>query len=69
MGEQFLPRFLLGHAVDLTEAKAQRRLTVGAARLERAVPIGMIDVHGAHLDAVLARIAHELGRRVETHGL
>src|SRR5438552_6094858 len=38
-------------------------------RLERCIPIRVIDVDRAHLDAVLAHIAYDLGRSVETHGL
>ena len=37
--------------------------------LQRAVPAGKIDVDLADFDAVVARVAHKLGRRVETHGL
>ena len=33
------------------------------------VPVGMIDIDRAHLDAVLAHVAHDLRRRVEAHGL
>ena len=39
------------------------------ARLERRIPIRMIDVGRAHLDAVLARVAHDLRRRIEAHRL
>ena len=38
-------------------------------RLQRAVPVAGIDVGVAHLHAVLARVAHQLGRLVEAHGL
>ena len=34
-----------------------------------ASQFGKIDVHLAHLHAVLARVADELGRGVEAHGL
>ena len=37
--------------------------------LQRAVPAGKIDVDLADFDAVVARVTHKLGRRVETHGL
>ena len=40
-----------------------------AAGLQRAIPVGMIDVRLAHLDAMLVRIAHDLGWRVEAHRL
>ncbi len=38
-------------------------------RLQRAVPVGVIDIDRADLDAVLLRIAHDLRRRVEAHRL
>ena len=38
-------------------------------RLQRAVPVAGVDVGVAHLDAVLAGVAHELGRLVEAHRL
>ena len=37
--------------------------------LQRRIPIRKIDVHLAHLDAVLARVADELGGGVEAHRL
>src|SRR5580704_16167905 len=37
--------------------------------LQRAIPIAEIDIGGTDLDAVLARIAHELGRLVKAHRL
>ena len=36
---------------------------------QRAVPAGKIDVHFANFDAMVARVTHELGRRVKTHRL
>src|SRR5689334_1843333 len=38
-------------------------------RLQRAIPIAVIDVDGADLDAVLARIAHQLCRLIKPHRL
>ena len=67
-GDELLD-FLFLQAVDLAQAEAQRRAAVGAARFQRAVPVGEVDVGGAHLDAVLARIAHDLRRRIEAHRL
>ena len=61
--------FLFLQAVDLAQSDAQGRPAVGAARFQRAVPIGEVDVGGARLDAVLARIAHDLRRRVKAHRL
>src|SRR5262249_14353698 len=37
--------------------------------LEARIVIGMIDVDRAHLDAVFARVAHELRRSIKTHRL
>src|SRR5688572_29804180 len=37
--------------------------------LQRAVPVRMIDIGGAHPDAMLARIAHELRRGIEAERL
>ena len=59
-------------AGDLAEAEAH-----GAAHeplrllrgLQRAIPVAVVDVDRAQLDAVLARVAHELGRLVEAHRL
>ena len=39
------------------------------ARLQRRVPVGAVDVDRAHLDPVLAQVAHDLRRRIEAHGL
>ena len=50
------------------QPEPQRRRAVGAP-LERGVPAGGADVDRAHLDAVRARIAHQLRRGVEAHGL
>ena len=38
-------------------------------RLQRAVPAGGVDADRPDLDAMLARVAHDLGRRVEAHRL
>ena len=45
------------------------RLDYVRARLERGVPVGMIDIDRPHFDAVFAQIAHDLRRRVESHWL
>ena len=39
------------------------------ARLQRRIPVGQIDIDLPHLDPMLARIAHKLGRRVEAERL
>ena len=38
-------------------------------RLQRAVPSRGVDANGANFDAMIARIAHDLGGRIEAHGL
>ena len=38
-------------------------------RFQRAVPLALIYVDLAHLDPMLARVAHDLGRSVEAHRL
>ena len=50
------------------QPQAQRRRAV-LAPLERAVPVARSHLDRAHLDAVRARIAHQLRRRVEPHRL
>ena len=62
---------LLGQALDLAEAEADRghQRPAALARLQRAVPVAVVDVDLADLDAVVDRVAHELGRGVEAHGL
>ena len=40
-----------------------------ADRLERAIPARGVDAHRPHLDAVVARVAHDLGRGIEPHWL
>ena len=46
---------------------AKRSSPVG--RLQRAVPARGVDADRADLDAMVARVAHDLGRRVEAHRL
>ena len=70
---------LLGQAVDAVEAEAHRRSA--RRRPTRAGPASQprsrarspsrsrMTSTGAHLDAVLARVAHQLRRRVEAHRL
>ena len=59
----------LAHALDLAQAEAQGEMGARFGRLQRAVPVGMIDVGRSHLDAVLARIADQLRRGVKPHRL
>src|SRR5579862_5577451 len=64
-------QLVLVEAVNLPEAKAHREGTLRARRgaFERAVPRAEIDIDAPHFDAVLTRIAHELGRLIEAHRL
>ncbi len=64
---------ILAETLDLAQAEAQRIAAAGpvrlAAGLQRAVPVRAVDVGRAHLDAVLAGVAHDLRRGVEAHRL
>ena len=54
------------------EAETQRPAWLALdriARLEPAIPIAMIDVDRPCLDAMIAGVAHDLGRRVKAHRL
>src|SRR5262249_51927394 len=42
---------------------------IRAGNLQRAVPVAVVDVRRAGLDAVFYCIAHDLGRGVKAHGL
>ena len=55
-------------AVHLPEAQPERERAV-FARFQRVVPFAETHIDGAHFDIMLARIAHDLGRRIETHRL
>ncbi len=64
--------FNFGLSKPLHLAKAEAKRTMGAAIalwLERTVPIAQIDIDGMHLDAMRLRVAHDLRRRIEAHGL
>src|SRR5712675_3591758 len=50
------------------QPQAQRRPAVGS-RFEGAIPAAAHRIDGAYLDAMGARIAHQLRRRIETHRL
>ena len=47
--------------LDLAEAQPQRSI------LQRAVPVAMVHVDAKHLDAMLLRIADDLGRPLDAH--
>ena len=50
------------------QSQPQRGLVIRAA-LQRAIPITAAHTDGPHFNAVIARIAHQLRRRIEPHGL
>jgi hypothetical protein len=54
----------VGETPDHALAKPYR-MPAAAQRLQRAVPLGPIDVHGPDLDSMLDRVSHELGWCVE----
>ena len=57
----------LAQAIDLAEAEPHRRLPM--TLLQHRIPLREGDIDGQHLHPVFARIAHDLGRRIEAHGL
>ena len=50
-------------------SRTAKRSSAHAGRLQRAVPAAGIDADRAHLDAMVAGVAHDLGRGVEAHRL
>src|SRR5690606_40058290 len=62
------PDRLLAAALDLPEAEPQGEAALRRL-LQQVVPVAVIDVDRAYLHIVLARIAHDLRRRVEAHRL
>ncbi len=63
-----LERPFLAEAVDLAQAEPQRQPAL-AVGLQEIVPGAEVHVDMAHFDAMLARVAHDLGRRIEAHRL
>ena len=60
----------LRQAVHLPEAEAHREVAFTLFhRLERIVPVGIVHIHGTHFDAMFLRVADDLRRRIESHGL
>ena len=57
-----------GKPLDLAKPEPQG-VAAPVVLLQRAVPAAVVDVDGARLDAVIAGVAHQLGRGVESHGL
>ena len=68
-GGDDLRRIAIGEAAHHAHAEPDRKAVLVLGRLQRAVPSGSVDVDGPHLDAVIARIAHDLRRRVKSHRL
>src|SRR3546814_4419990 len=58
----------IGEAAHLPETQPHREIAP-TGFFERAIPMAVIDRHGPHLDAMLARIADDLRGRVEAHRL
>src|SRR3546814_8276066 len=52
----------------LAKAEAYREIAAFGL-LQRTIPLAVVDRDRAHLDALIAGIAHDLRRRVETHRL
>jgi hypothetical protein len=63
-----LRQFILAQSFNLAKAEAYGVFAVRSL-FQRAIPCAVIDVRLSHLDAVLARVAYELGRLVEAHRL
>ena len=64
------PRGGFVEALDLPQAEAQGEAAgASSVGLQGAVPIAAIDVGRAHRNPVLPRVAHDLRRGVEAHGL
>ncbi len=55
-------------AIDLAKTETQAEHAASIA-LQRVVPVAEVCVGLENLDAVLARVAHDLRRRIEAHGL
>jgi hypothetical protein len=60
-------RIGIGEALDHAQAETDREAILIIGRLQRAVPARGVDADRPDLDAVIARIAHDLRRRVESH--
>ena len=62
-------RMGIGKPLDHAQAKPNRKARLVAGRLQRAIPARGIGADRAQLDAMVARIAHDLGRGIEAHRL
>src|SRR3546814_17911171 len=58
----------IGERSYLAKAEAYREIAAFGL-LQRTIPMAVVDRDRAHLDAMIAGIAHDLRRRVETHRL
>ena len=61
-------RILGAQALDLAKAQPQGQPAIGA-QFQRAIPQRVVDRNRAHLDPVVAGIAHQLGGGVKAHRL
>src|SRR5262249_47817273 len=66
--DELLLQLIFVQTRDQPEAEAHS-VAPAVGRLQCAVPFAEIDVDATHLDAVLARVAHELRRLIEAHRL
>ena len=62
------PPGLLGQALHHPESEPQHRCTV-VVRLERTIPVALVDVDAPNLDAMTTQVLNELRGRIESHGL
>ena len=66
-GRHQLLYLVLTQTLDLPQPEPEHRVL--RHRLQRAVPIRMVDIDGPNLDPVLGRVADNLRRSVEAHRL
>src|ERR1700730_4021130 len=59
----------MGEAADHAHAEPDGEAVSPAGRLQRAIPARGVDADRPNIDAMVARIAHDLGRRVEAYWL
>ena len=62
------PGIVLAHAIDLAHAQTQRKAAIEGA-FQCVVPMAVVGIDGTGLDAMLAGVAHDLGRSIKSHGL
>jgi hypothetical protein len=54
--------------LDHPQPQPQRRRAVGS-RLQPTIPVARADIDRTHLDTLTTRLAEQLGRGIEAHGL